>query len=224
MSMNQKEIIYLIIDNIEGGYYHPDMKAKLKNGDRMLDSGETMYGIDRKNGAPGFTTGTQSAVEFWQIVDQVFGSHHGDTGYYGDKADGANKVSADVGLRLKPLAADMIIKQFEKNIQFLSDGARRMVYTNPRLMLQFLYATYNGSGNFKLFADVMNAAYANGERSAEAFWNLIQAKRRAKGGLFAEGADKLENVAAQLDSNRKPLGWLLLGAVVGYFTVKSFKK
>lgn len=222
--MNQKKIIYLIIDNIEGGYYHPDMKAKLKNGERMLDSGETMYGIDRKAGAPGFTTGTQSAVEFWQIIDQVFGSHHSDTGYYGDKADGTKKVSADVGLRLKPLAADMIIKQFEKNIQFLSDGARRMVYANPRLMLQFLYATYNGSGNFQLFADVMNAAYANGERSAEAFWDLIQAKRRAKGGHFAEGADKLEGVAAQLDSNRKSLGWLLLGAVVGYFTVKSFKK
>lgn len=215
--MSREEIVYLIIDNIEGGYYHPDMKSKLKNGDALGISGETMYGIDRTNGAPLFTTGTPQAVQFWQIVDDNYATHHADTAYYNDKADGAKQIPASVGAMLKPLAAAMIVDAFERNSQYLSSGAREIVFNNPRLLLQFLYATYNGSGNFKTFADVVNAAYSNGERSAVAFWNLVQAARRNKGGLFAVGADKLDAIAASMPEDSDGGGnwilWLLGGGL-----------
>ena len=100
-----------------------------------------------------------------------------------------------------------------------------MVLNNPRLLLQFLYATYNGSGNFKTFANVMNAAYANGERSATAFWNLIQEKRRSKGGLFAEGADKLDAIAATLpDGSGMAWLWWLLGGIAVSVLISKMKK
>lgn len=221
--MSKEDIVYLIIDNIEGGYYHPDMKSRLTNGDALGNSGETMYGIDRVNGAPLFANGTPQAVQFWQIVDTNFGSHHADTAYYNDMADGRKKTPASVGAQLKPLAAAMIINAFEKNAQYLSEGAREIVFNNPRLLLQFLYATYNGSGNFQTFANVVNAAYSNGERSAMAFWNLVQDARRNKGGLFAVGADRLDAIAATMPSGNSWIWWLLGGGLAVLLISKIFK-
>lgn len=219
--ITHEQIVNLIIDNIEGGYYHPDMKPYLKGGEEMKDSGETMYGIDRKNGAPLYTVGTPQAIEFWQIIDSNFGSHHADTSYYNDKADGNKKMPAAVGKQLRPLAAAIIKSGFERNLKFLSDGAKKMVLNNPRLLLQFIYATYNGSGFFHTFANVMNAAYSNGERSAKAFWDLIQDKRRSYGGQYAKGADKLDGLLNKVEggSGSSWFWWLLAG--VGAFLLIS---
>lgn len=226
--ITKEKIIYLIIDNIEGGYYHPEMKPLLKGGEEMKDSGETMYGIDRKAGAPLYTVGTPQAVQFWQIIDNNFSSHHSDTSYYNDKADGKKKIPAAVGNQLKPLAAAIIISGFEKNLRFLSEGAKKMVLNNPRLLLQFIYATYNGSGYFQTFANVMNAAYSNGERSAIAFWNLIQNKRRSYGGLYAKGANKLDALLDKVEDGGSSGGtgwlWWLLAGVGTFFLISKIAK
>lgn len=221
------KIVDLIIDYIEGGYYHPDMKSKLKNGDIMGISGETMFGIDRTNGAPQFTTSTPYAVSFWQVVDANFGSHHGDTTYYGDKADGTKKTPAAVGSQLREYVRKMILDAYNKYSMYLSDGARRIVENDPKLFMQFLYAVWNGPGNFQRFANLVNAAYSNGERAAQAFFDIVQTARRNKGGLFAIGADKLDALANQLP-NGGGWGWLLwlgLGIfAVTFLTSKSKKK
>lgn len=225
--ITHEQIVNLIIDNIEGGYYHPDMKPYLKGGEEMKDSGETMYGIDRKNGAPLYTVGTPQAIEFWQIIDNNFGSHHADPSYYNDKADGNKKIPAAVGKQLRPLAAAIIKSGFEKNLKFLSEGAKKMVLNNPRLLLQFIYATYNGSGFFQTFANVMNAAYANGERSAKAFWDLIQDKRRSYGGQYAKGADKLDGLLNKVEtggSSGSSWFWWLLAGVGTFFLISNLTK
>lgn len=221
------KIINLVIDNLEGGYYHPDMKDKLRGGERMLESGETMFGIDRANGAPQFTTKTPEAVKFWQLVDANFSTHHGDTSYYGDKADGTKKTPAAVGSQLRKYVKSMILDAYNKYNIYLSDGAKKIVENDPKLFMQFLYAVWNGPGNFQRFANLVNAAYSNGERAAQAFFDIVQTARRNKGGLFAEGADKLDALATQLPSGGG-WGWLLwLG--LGIFaatllTSKSKKK
>lgn len=224
--ITHEQIVNLIIDNIEGGYYHPDMKPYLKGGDEMKDSGETMYGIDRKNGAPLYTVGTPQAIEFWQIIDNNFGSHHADPSYYNDKADGKKKIPAAVGNQLRPLAAAIIKSGFERNLKFLSEGAKKMVLNNPRLLLQFIYATYNGSGFFQTFANVMNAAYANGERSAKAFWNLIQDKRRSYGGQYAKGADKLDGLLNKVETGGSGSSWFwwLLAGVGAFVLISNLTK
>lgn len=197
--MTHADLVQKIIDNIEGGYYHPDMKSKLKNGDIMGNSGETMYGLDRKNGAPGVTTATNDGVKFWQLVDTYYGSHHGDTKYWNDKAEGKKSdIPASVGAQLKPLAANIIEYLFNKNLQYFTEEAKKIVLNDIALTLQFLYATYNGSGNFQNFAKQVNNAVANGKKSQKELWDVVQAARRAKGGLFAKGADKLDKIAAGL--------------------------
>ena len=221
------KIINLVIDNLEGGYYHPDMKDKLRGGERMLDSGETMFGIDRKNGAPQFTTKTPEAVKFWQLVDANFSTHHGDTSYYGDKADGNKKTPAAVGSQLRKYVKSMILDAFDDYNDYLSDGAKKIVESDPKLFMQFLYAVWNGPGNFQRFANLVNAAYSNGERATSAFFDIVQTARRNKGGLFAIGADKLDALANQLSSGGG-FGWLLwlgLGIfAVTFLTSKSKKK
>ena len=211
--MDKLTLTNAIIDNIEGGYYHPDMKSNLRNGDRLGDSGETMFGIDRRAGAPQFTTKTTDAVAFWNLVDQYYGTHHSDAAYYGDKADG-RRVPANVGIQLRHYVSEMIEDAYDDWNDYLSDGAKRIVENDPRLMLQFWYAVWNGPGNFQKFANLVNAAYSNGERSALAFWNLIQNARRSRGGLFAEGADKLDAIAAGLPGTSSNwLLWLLGGGL-----------
>lgn len=221
--MDKLTLTNAIIDNIEGGYYHPDMKSNLRNGDRLGDSGETMFGIDRRAGAPQFTTKTADAVAFWNLVDQYYGTHHSDAAYYGDKADG-RRVPAIVGIQLRHYVSEMIEDAYDDWNDYLSDGAKRIVENDPRLMLQFWYAVWNGPGNFQKFANLVNAAYSNGERSALAFWNLIQNARRSRGGLFAEGADKLDAIAAGLPGTSSNwLLWLLGGGLAALFIYKISK-
>lgn len=220
--MDKLTLTNAIIDNIEGGYYHPDMKSNLRNGDRLGDSGETMFGIDRRAGAPQFTTKTADAVAFWNLVDQYYGTHHSDTAYYGDKADG-RRVPANVGIQLRYYVSEMIEDAYDDWNDYLSDGAKRIVENDPRLMLQFWYAVWNGPGNFQKFANLVNAAYSNGERSALAFWNLIQNARRSRGGLFAEGADKLDAIAAGLPGSSNVVPWLLAIAAAGFIIYKIVK-
>ena len=219
-------IINLVIDNIEGGYYHPDMKTKLKGGDKMGISGETMFGIDRTNGAPFFTVTLTDAPQFWAVVDANFGTHHGDTSYYGDKADGNKKVAASVGNQLRKYVESMIIEAYGTYKKYLSKGALAIVENDPRLMLQFLYAVWNGPGNFQKFADLVNAAYANGNQSAQAYYNLVQDARRNRGGLFKIGADKLDVIAAQLPQSGGGGSWLwwLLGGLAIFGVVKLATK
>lgn len=221
--MDKLTLTNAIIDNIEGGYYHPDMKSNLRNGDRLGDSGETMFGIDRRAGAPQFTTKTADAVAFWNLVDQYYGTHHSDAAYYGDKADG-RRVPANVGIQLRHYVSEMIEDAYDDWNDYLSDGAKRIVENDPRLMLQFWYAVWNGPGNFQKFANLVNAAYSNGERSALAFWNLIQNARRSRGGLFAEGADKLDAIAAGLPGTSSNwLLWLLGGGLAALLIYKISK-
>lgn len=221
--MDKLTLTNAIIDNIEGGYYHPDMKSNLRNGDRLGDSGETMFGIDRRAGAPQFTTKTADAVAFWNLVDQYYGTHHSDAAYYGDKADG-RRVPAIVGIQLRHYVSEMIEDAYDDWNDYLSDGAKRIVENDPRLMLQFWYAVWNGPGNFQKFANLVNAAYSNGERSALAFWNLIQNARRSRGGLFAEGADKLDAIAAGLPGTSSNwLLWLLGGGLAALLIYKISK-
>ena len=103
--MNLRYYTDLIINNLEGGYYHPDMKANLRGGERMGNSGETMFGLDRVHG--GSLNSSENGVKFWQIVDNNYGSHHAETKYYGDKADG-KLVPASVGESLKDYLTEIM--------------------------------------------------------------------------------------------------------------------
>lgn len=214
MSKTASLLINEIINRIEGGYYHPDMKAKLRGGENMLSSGETMFGIDRTNG--GNINTSAEGVAFWNLIDANYSDKHGNTAYYKDMADG-KKIPANVGKQLRQYVEQIIMNLFNTNARFLSDGAKKIVLSSPELLLQFLYACWNGSGNFQKFANIVNAAYQNGERNAKKLYDLVQEARRSRGGLWKKGADKLDVIVANL---RKSKGWLWLAlAVLGIYLI-----
>ena len=227
-----EDMVDLIIDNIEGGYYHPDMKDKLKGGEAMGISGETMYGLDRKNGAGSAVTDSTAGRNFWKLIDTYYGNHHGDTSYYGDKADGKRGISAAVGAQLRQYTREIIKAMFNDYAgRYLSNGAKAVIMSNPQLQLQFLYAVWNGPGHFQTFANLVNAAYSNGTRAAAALYNIVADARRKKGGLFAIGADKLDaicekylgGVPGEDGGGFGVAGWLL-GGLAAFLLIKALTK
>ena len=171
----------IVIDNLEGGYYHPDLKQHLKNGDKMGISGETMYGIDFQHGGSlGQSQFAQEVHNFFapyvaQVVDNASAMR-----IYNDKANGKKVAPADYGQRWRQMAADLMLQQMQQNIKYLTPEARKMVLSDPALFLQFWYACWNGSGNFQKFAEVMNRAYNDGERDPQTINCLILAERYKK--------------------------------------------
>ena len=216
------QLAVIIINELEGGYYHPEMKPKLKGGENMGDSGETMFGLDRKAGE---IENTATGKEFFAIIDKYYGSHHADTSYYNDKANGKKAdIPASVGNQLKQLAAQIILQRFNNYAAALDKAAKEKVFSDPALLIQFFYAVYNGQGNFNKFATVMNDAYSKGTTDAKKLYQLLQAKRRTLGTtengnkLFRKGADKLDAIIKKyygLDyaegSNKKILLYVLGG-------------
>lgn len=196
------DYVSIIIDNLEGGYYHPDMQSKLKNGANMLESGETMFGFDRKTGGTDVTQST-AGLAFWNIIDKYYSAHHTDIRYYNDKADGKkNDIPAEVGVMLKAFAKTIMDDRFKNySNQFLTTSAKQIVNANPALTLQFYYACYNGAGNFQKFANIVNTAIQDEITDPKTLYSLIQEKRRNMGfnneisnNLFARGADKLDDI------------------------------
>lgn len=222
--MTYADLVKLIIDNLEGGYYHPDMYTAnpsmfARAAAEYQRSGETMYGFDRKNGAPGVTTATSDGVKFWNLVDKYYKPHHGDTKYWNDKADGKKSdIPASVGAQLKQYATGVMKYLFEKNLKFFDEDVKKIVLNDPSLLLQFFYATYNGSGNFQNWANILNNAYKSGNKDPNKYWDLVQAARRAKSSsVFKQGADILDRLRTQVAGHTVTSGGgngLLIGGLI----------
>ena len=219
----------LVINNLEGGYYHPDMKAKLVNGDKLGESGETMFGFDRK--ASGSLVDTERGREFWRIVDENYGSHHGDTKYYNDKANG-KLVSAAVGEVLRRLITEIMTIQFNKYADWLTPEAKELVMSSPALLMQFWYACWNGPGRFQVFAQLVNAAVANGMKATADLYGILDKNRRSWGNWSAQRADTITGICNQYlggisatttSSGGSIVGWLI-GGLAAFLLIKALTK
>lgn len=226
------QLAVIIINELEGGYYHPDMKAKLKGGSNMGDSGETMYGLDRQKGN---IENSDAGKKFFALVDKYYSTHHADTGYYNDKANGQHAdIPASVGTQLKQLAAEVIYNRFNNYAAALDKAAKEKVLSDPALLIQFFYAVYNGQGNFNKFAEVMNNAYSKGTTDAKKLYQLLQRKRRTLGKgdngnkLFRKGADKLDIIIKKyygLDyAEKSSKTWLYILGGLALFLIFKNKK
>ena len=209
-----------IIDNIEGGYYNPSYYEQYPDKFAGYEiSGETMYGLDRRNGG-NTVNNSESGKKFWAIVDTAFKNGKNNVKWWGDKADGKKYVSAEIGKQLRPLAWDIIFMLFNANAKFLNEKALKAVLSDKKLLTQFIYACWNGSGHFKTFAEIMNKAFAEGKSNAE-IYDLIQQQRRKINRFFALGADKLDKVVGMLKGNF----WLwAIGIAVTVFGIFAFSK
>ena len=143
-----KDTVSKVIDNLEGGYFHPDMlkDGRIKDA-RYSKSGETMFGIDRLRG--GSINSTAAGKRFWSLIDLANAKKLWLWNYKGGSLEP----------ELKSLAAEMIeplYNTLSKN--YLNTKVIGIVNKSEPLLFHFIYATYNGSGWFKKFAaDIMLA-------------------------------------------------------------------
>ena len=196
------KIADLIINNIEGGYYHPNYKTlKPSTFEKMGISGETMYGLDRKNGAGSAVTTSAAGKKFWEIIDREFVAAKNDTKYWNDKADGTKYISASVGRQLRPLADEVTLLNYDRYANlYLGSNARKRIENSPALMLQFAYLTWNGPGHFQKCAKRVANCIADGFNDKQIYDNLQQYRRGLSNNLFAIGADKLDQLLPQVEN------------------------
>lgn len=182
-----------IIDNLEGGYANeahfkkniekvedPDTKKAL------LNSGETMFGIDRKNGP--------TMTEFWKIVDENSG--------WSKESLGEDKwihgyMGGDVEDELRDKVYKWVIPTFEdfKN-NYLDSETKRLVEEDKRISTHLLYGVWNGVVFFENFANDLNDAVSNGITDRDELWEVaINSRRNYSNGLIRKTAPKVEKVA-----------------------------
>lgn len=175
-----KKVTRQIINTLEGGYYNPKWHYKKA----MLDSGETMFGIDRKHG--GTINTSPAGLKFWGLIDKNKNSKVWTHGYRGGSLEN----------QLTDLAADIMEPVFESNSKrYLSPKAREIVNSDERLLFHFIYGSWNGPDWFRRFAEVINDAVNKGITDKEALVK-IALDRRAKSGnnLIARGGEKIKDL------------------------------
>lgn len=187
-------IVNLVIDNLEGGYYHPDMlnDGRVKDG-RYGSSGETMFGIDRKNGPESKTALGQ---EFWALIDAQDAKSKWKHGYM-------LKDNPALERQLRKSAGDMIKPFFIKfSKSYLSPEAADIISKDPGLTFNFAYATWNGEGWFQRFARTINEAVASGNKDPKSLLQIVVDRRTNSGNsLIAQGGPKVAKVANRISSS-----------------------
>lgn len=244
--MTAAQLVPYIQNLIEGGYYHPDMykvnprlfsyvngQYNEKLAQAYANSGETMFGIDRKAGAP-LTTQGAAQEAFWRLVDQYYTKHHADTSYWCDMANGKKAdIPASVGQQLRQYGSEIILSILATytNTYLKDTTVKNTIYNYPPLLLQFLYAAWNGPVFFGKLANVVKNAIASGTTDPASIYVLVSDYRRKYSSQFAIGADKLDSIVAKhlgglptkaaSSNGAKWLLILLAAAGVGYFIFKK---
>jgi hypothetical protein len=169
-----------IIDKIEGGYYNPDKHSTRGMG----DSGETMFGIDRKYA--GKLNETPEGKEFWSLID---------------KADAKNKWAWNYkGGPLEPKLKNLAIKMIKKNYddfskRYMSDETVKIVNSDEGLLTHLGYATWNGQGWFRRFAETINKEVQRGNKDPKKLLKKGLMDRKESGNrLIASSAEKIESI------------------------------
>lgn len=173
-----------VINNLEGGYYHPDM---LKDGrvkdKRFGTSGETMYGLDRLQG--GDMNKTVQGKAFWAEIDK----------------QNARKKWAHLYIPPDPLKTKLLdlmcgviqpfyeswLKTYVKDQNLIN-----LINSNGKLKFNFIYATWNGPGWFGIFSKEILTAYKKGIKDPEQLAILFVQKRINSGNsLITQGGGKI---------------------------------
>jgi hypothetical protein len=201
-----QKITGVVIDKLEGGYFHPDMYANnTAKFSSYGSSGETMFGLDRhaghdiyystprktdsvrdnikyiENGS--YSYRTPEAKEFWTAVDKAGARKNWSWNY-----KGGNDYN-----RLKTLASDIIFERFLKYSKlYLTPEALKVVENDPRLTFNFSYAVWNGPAWFKKFADVINRAVASGITDSDKLVDIaLKSRTDSSVKLIRTGGEKI---------------------------------
>jgi hypothetical protein len=152
----------------------------------FLNSGETMFGIDRKNGP--------TMTEFWELVDE-------NSGWAEESADkekwSHGYMGGDIEDELREYVYEWAIPTFEdfKNKK-LDSEAKKLVEEDERISIHLLYAVWNGIVFFNHFANVINSAVSEGITDRDELWKVaLDSRKNHSNGAVRNSAPKIEKIA-----------------------------
>ena len=179
------KVTELVIDGLEGGYYHPDMKKNFnERSQRMLgDSGETMFGIDRKHGQQ--LSKFAEWKTFWDLVDASKVKYANEWRY--------NKRGGILEGQLKKLTAAIMFKWFSYlSGKYILISSMDEIANDERLILHFSYGSWNGEGWFQRYSKALNNAVQNYEGDKEMIWQeAIKARTNSSNAVIRQQGDNL---------------------------------
>lgn len=153
----------VVIDNLEGGYYHPDMLSlfNVRSQAVLKASGETMFGLDRKHGIQ--LAKYPEWNLFWAAIDK--NRHNFPIRWKHEYRGG------EIESELKMLASVIMYKWFQYLAKkYILVGSLDEIENDERLIIHFSYAAWNGEGFFKRFANALNKAITKYEGNKEAIF------------------------------------------------------
>ena len=179
---NFNKITEFVVANLEGGYYHPNMlqDGRVKD-QRYKNSGETMFGIDRRTG--GSINTSAAGKEFWSLIDAADAKDKWKWNYMGGSL--APKLYEYVAQMMNPIYVKL-------SQTYLTTEAREIVNNSPELTFHFIYATWNGAGWFKKFATAINTAVKEGK--TDLIQVAISSRINSGNSLIAQGGSKISKI------------------------------
>ena len=175
------KITSLTITNIEGGYYHPKFGSK-----GMGNSGETMFGMDRKHGVD--FTKSSAGTKFWKLIDNDKKLNPKKWVYLYDLSD-------NMKLRLELIS---IISQYWLQPtyelytkKYLTPEAKEIVDKTPKLKYHMSYGVWNGEGWFRRFAKKINQSISKGEKNIENLFKISIMSRINSGNSIIAKSGKI---------------------------------
>jgi hypothetical protein len=187
-SLEFRDAVETIANKLEGGYYHPNMREKNPNKFSWVgDSGETMFGMDRKNGKQ--EKNSSAGVEFWRLIDAEDAKNNWKYGYMLED-------NPELKSKLFDLIAQIMEPQFiESSNRYLSDEARSIIMKDPKLYFNFVYASYNGPSWFQKFAKKFNQKVEEGVTDLETLRDYaLQLRKESGNWLIAGSGNKIEKI------------------------------
>lgn len=162
------EILLLVVNNLEGSYCAGGKSC----GD--VGSGETLWGLDRKNHAI-----TNFTKEFWTLVDTKDKNNptRWDNSSYPKPKDQPD---------LYQIYSKIIKKDYDdfKRRQFKNNDVLNIVESDGRLYFNMIYAAFNGSAYFRGFAKILEESFANGLTTSDELLEVF-VNERVSGGKKA---------------------------------------
>ena len=173
-----------IIDKFEGGYWNNDTtkprnkKCVKHPNDPMYDnSGETMFGIDRRAGN---WDSDPKGREFFELIDNEKENYENMEEFC--QTWRWNYKGGSLQSELKSRAGDLMLTVYENNKDVFTPEALEEVESNKRLLFHFAYACWNGSGVFQSFAEDINDAVESGLSGDELVDVAIESRNNRYGG------------------------------------------
>jgi hypothetical protein len=175
-----------VIDSLEGAYVNPSQLTNKRERRVFSKSGETMFGIDRKTG--GKLNTSDAGRKFWELIDANKKKNPEKWMRYYD--------GGEIKGQLQNLASQIMEPEFERLFQVhFSPQEQQIIKSDPKLFFHFAYATWNGPGWFRKFANSIKREIRQGNIDTNSLFNIAMDDRKDAGGIIGAKADKVKMAA-----------------------------